>query len=353
MFSTFIHTRIPQILHCRHVRVRTLECGESSPLSPPQDPVSAPAPDLPSPRPFPLHKTSWSQATHRPVRRVTCQLAESSRYAGEGCLTGQHRRERCRLIFAANVLIAASTVVSVGAEPKGATANSCGAPWPAAAPPDAMILFGGAEELQFLSKQGGGVDWPVVDGALVSTRGETRSNHIVSRLHFRDAEIHVEFQLPMHGSGNSGIYIHGHYELQIIAPTDPPVLDDHTLGAIYGFSAPQLAAGRPRGEWQVYDIRYCAPRRDADGTIVQPARISAWLNGRLIQCNEQLFEPRSVYHPYRYRSTPYLQAIQRRQLATSTGPLFLQDHDSPVRFRNIWIRPLDDRASLLDPPKSQ
>ena len=214
------------------------------------------------------------------------------------------------------------------------------------------MLFCGTEPHQFLNKRGGDADWPVVEGALVSTRGETRSNHVVSRLHFRDAEIHVEFQLPTRGAGNSGIYIHGHYELQIIAPRDPPTLNDRTLGAIYGFSPPQVAAGRSRGEWQVYDIRYCAPRRDEEGTIVRPGKISAWLNGQRVQCNAEVGEPRSVYHPYRHQSTPYLQAIQRRQQATATGPLFLQDHDNPVRFRNVWVRPLDDRACFYDAPNA-
>ena len=82
---------------------------------------------------------------------------------------------------------------------------------PVAPPKDAIVLYDGKGVNLFLSKEGGKIDWPVEDGTLVSTRGMRRANHVVSKLHFRDAEIHVEFMLPPKGSGNSGVYIHGNY----------------------------------------------------------------------------------------------------------------------------------------------
>jgi hypothetical protein len=214
-------------------------------------------------------------------------------------------------------------------------------------PPDcAIVLFDGKGTNRFLSMSGGQIDWPIEDGTLVSTRGERRTNHLVSTLHFRDAEIHVEFMLPQQSSGNSGVYIHGNYELQIFnshGKTDPEMGD---MGGIYGFAKPAANAARKPGEWQVYDIRYRAPRRDPSGKITQDGSVTAHLNGTKVQDNTQLGEPRSRWHPYKHGTTPYLQKIWKRQIETMIGPVFLQDHDSAVRFRNVWVRPLDEKAFL-------
>ncbi len=220
---------------------------------------------------------------------------------------------------------------------------------PVPPPGGAIVLFDGRGTNLFLSKAGKQIDWPVEDGTLVSTRGQERSNHIVSQLHFRDAEIHVEFLLPEQGPGNSGVYLHGNYELQIFNSfgKEQPTMDD--MGAIYGFSKPLANACRKPGQWQVYDIRYLAPRRDANGQIVRDGSLTAYLNGVKVQDEAKFGEPRSPWHPYRYRTTPYLTKIWERQQHTGVGPVFLQDHDSPVRFRNVWLRPLDDQAFLYDP----
>ena len=220
---------------------------------------------------------------------------------------------------------------------------------PVAPPEGAIVLFDGKGTNLFRGKSGGEVDWPIEEGALVSASGGTRSNHIVSAVHFRDADIHVEFMVHEKAGGNSGIYIHGHYELQIFNSFGKQTPDMGDIGAVYGFAAPLVNAARKPGEWQVYDIRYRAPRRNAEGKIVEEGLITAWLNGKKVQESTKVGEPRSVYHPYRYKSTPYLQQMQQRQLETSIGPVFLQDHDSPTRFRNVWIRPLDDKAFVYEP----
>ena len=217
---------------------------------------------------------------------------------------------------------------------------------PVVAPEDAIVLFDGKGVNLFVGKDGGEVDWAIEDGTLVSSRGTRPANHIASKLHFRDADIHVEFMLPPKGSGNSGVYIHGNYEMQVINSFGKENPGKGDAGAIYGFSKPLVNASRQRGEWQVYDIRYRAPRRDENGEIVEKGSITAWLNGQKVQDNATFGEPRSVYHPYRYHTTPYLQDIWKRQKKTMTGPVFLQDHHSPSRFRNVWVRPRDDRAFL-------
>jgi hypothetical protein len=216
-------------------------------------------------------------------------------------------------------------------------------------PPDgAIVLFDGKGTNVFLSMDGGEINWPIEDGTLVSTRGQRRTNHLVSKLHFRDADIHVEFLLPEETSGNSGVYIHGNYELQIFNSFGREELKMEDMGAIYGFSLPLANACRKPGEWQVYDIRYRAPRRDDNSAIVQDGSVTAYLNGVKVQDNTTFGEPKSRWHPYRYGTTPYLQEIWKRQKKTMTGPVFLQDHDSPVRFRNVWVRPLDDRALMYE-----
>lgn len=219
---------------------------------------------------------------------------------------------------------------------------------PVPPPKDAIVLFDGKTN-QFLSMKGGAIDWPDKDGVLVSTHGGSNMNHLVSKVHFKDADIHVEFMLPEKGSGNSGIYIHGNYELQIQNSYGKknPTMND--IGAVYGFSKPLVNACLKPGEWQVYDIRYRAPRRDANGKIVEKGTITAWLNGKKVQENATFGEPKSAFHPYRHGVTPYLRQIWVQQKKTMTGPVFLQDHNNPVRFRNVWIRPLDEHHFVYEP----
>jgi hypothetical protein len=109
---------------------------------------------------------------------------------------------------------------------------------PGVPPSDAIRLFDGADTSAFLSTQGTPCHWPVVDGAMV-----VREGFIVSKLHFRDAQIHVEFAVPDDGkkggwAGNSGVYVFGMYELQILRSSDNPVEPKETVGAVYGISPP-------------------------------------------------------------------------------------------------------------------
>jgi len=213
------------------------------------------------------------------------------------------------------------------------------------APRGAIVLLD-ATSHQFLSMSGESIDWKRQDDGLVATKSENRVNHIVSQWHFQDADIHVEFMVSEQAEGNSGSYIHGNYELQIFNSFGKKEITDHDQGALYGFSKPLVNASKEPGQWQVYDIRYRAPRRDDKGKITEPGEVTAWLNGQLVQDRTRFEEPKSVYHPFRYGTTDYLKKIGKQQLATSVGPVFLQDHGSPTRFRNVWILPLDDKAIL-------
>jgi len=219
---------------------------------------------------------------------------------------------------------------------------------PVPPPPGALVLFGDGSEPggpKFTAMNGGPIDWKVEDGTLVVGRSKGHANHILSETVFRDADIHAEFLTSPVAKGNSGLYIHGHYEMQIFDSfgADPPT--DQDAGALYRFGKPLVNAARPAGEWQVYDIRFIAPRRGPDGAVTTPGRITAWLNGKLVQNGIEFTEPRSPYVPYRHGVTDHLRAIEATLRTTGRGPLFLQDHGSPVRFRNVWIRPLDTRGS--------
>jgi hypothetical protein len=217
-------------------------------------------------------------------------------------------------------------------------------PPPKQPPAGAILLFGdGSEPPRFTSMAGGPIDWKVKNGELVVTTTDGRANHIVSTAMFRDADIHAEFMVSPEAKGNSGLYLHGHYEMQIYDSFGVEPLTEQDEGGLYRFAKPIMNASRPAGEWQVYDIRYIAPRRDASGAIVKPGSVTACLNGKLVQNGLTFTEPRSPYTPYVHGVTEFLKGIEKQLLATGRGPLFLQDHGSPTRYRNVWMKPLDDQ----------
>jgi hypothetical protein len=221
---------------------------------------------------------------------------------------------------------------------------------PVAPPKGATVLLDEKGNHSFLSMAGEKIDWPVEDGVLTSTPKKNQ-NHLVSKLHFKDADIHVEFLLPEKGPGNSGVYIHGHYEIQILNSFGKAKVTQDDAGAVYGFSAPLENACRKPGEWQVFDIRYRAPRRDEAGKITEKGTVTVWFNGKKVQDGAEFGEPKSTFHPFRNGNTPYLDKIRDQQKKTSVGPVFLQDHGNPVKFRNVWVLPADNEFFTYEPSK--
>lgn len=212
---------------------------------------------------------------------------------------------------------------------------------PVPPPPEAIVLFGdGSTPPAFTAMNGGPIDWKVENGTLVVNTTNGHANHIVSKELFQDADIHAEFMVDPAAHGNSGLYLHGHYEMQIYDSfgVEPPTEQDE--GALYRFGSPLMNAARRPGEWQVYDIRFIAPRRDAAGRITKAGSVTAWLNGKLVQDGLTFTEPRSPYIPYRHGVTDFLRGVEKELRSTGRGPLFLQDHGSPTRYRNVWVRPL-------------
>jgi hypothetical protein len=223
-----------------------------------------------------------------------------------------------------------------------------------AVPSDAVVIFDGKNTDLLAAPDGGPCNWPVEDGAIVCGVGKQRRQQgLWTRLHFRDAQIHVEFQIPQtgqkgSGAGNSGLYIHGLFEQQILDSYQNPTRPIDALGSVYGISPPLVNAARPPETWQTYDVIFKAPRRNEAGEPVEEGSITTLLNGVVVQVDAKILRRRSTYTPLYFRTTAYAQRIRDSLLKTGCGPFQLQDHDNPVSFRNIWIRPLDERAFMFE-----
>jgi len=205
------------------------------------------------------------------------------------------------------------------------------------APADAIVLFDGKSTDAWHAE---GAAWPVAGGAMTvppHAPGSGGSN-LNSKLSFGDVQLHLEFRSPSPPSkssqdrGNSGIWFMQRYEVQILDGYQNPTYADGTVGAIYGWKPPLVNAARRPGEWQGYDIVFERPRFAADGKLIRPAYVTAFLNGVLVQ-NHQAMLGTTVWRQVA-SYTPHADA----------APLQLQDHNSAVSFRNIWVRPLAEAA---------
>ncbi len=203
-------------------------------------------------------------------------------------------------------------------------------------PSDALVLFDGknADAWKMRRGAGGPCEWIVEGGSLKVKRG---TGDIVTRQKFTDFQLHVEFKIPYmpdaegQGRGNSGVYLQGLYEVQVL---DSYGLDsqDNDCGGIYKVSRPMVNACLKPAEWQSYDILFHAPDFDESGKVVKPARISVLQNGVWIQDNAQAWN----------RTTASMN--QSEQDEKEPGPILLQDHGNTVEYRNIWVRPLGPTA---------
>ena len=197
------------------------------------------------------------------------------------------------------------------------------------APADATVLFDGKSLAAFTGNDGQ-AKWLLEDDAMVVNR----TGDIQTIAEFGDCQLHLEWAAPnpakgdSQGRGNSGVFFFGRYEVQILDSFENPTYADGQAAALYGQKPPLVNACRRPGEWQTYDILFRAPRFAADGSLLQPARITVLHNGIVVQLDEPLLGATS------HRSLAKYEAHGER------GPIRLQDHGDPVRFRNIWIRPL-------------
>lgn len=198
------------------------------------------------------------------------------------------------------------------------------------APSDATVLFNGTDLSQWQADNGKDAQWTVKDGYMeVNGTGS-----IKTRESFGSCQLHVEFASPMEiqgdsqKRGNSGVMIMGLYEIQVLDSYENRSYSDGQAAAIYGQYPPLVNASRAPGQWQVYDIVFEAPSFDEDGVVAKPAHITVFHNGVVV--HNRAVSLGQVAH-----KDPPQWKVHAEKL-----PLTLQDHGNPVRFRNVWIRPL-------------
>jgi hypothetical protein len=152
---------------------------------------------------------------------------------------------------------------------------------------------------------------------------------------FGDVQLHVEWMTPAppkgtdQDRGNSGVFLMGLYEVQVLDSYGSVTYPDGQAGAVYGQYPPLVNASRAPGQWQAYDIVFHRPRFDGAGALASPATMTVFHNGVLVQDHVTLTGPTG--HQVR---PPYAAHPDRL-------PLSLQDHGHPVRYRNIWLRELE------------
>lgn len=198
-------------------------------------------------------------------------------------------------------------------------------------PSDAIVLFDGASLDAFKSyKDGGKAPWDLADGTVTV---KPQSGDIVTQAEFGDFQLHLEFRTPVvvkgegQGRGNSGIFLQDRYEIQVLDCYQNKTYANGQLGAIYKQTIPLANPARKPGEWQTYDIIFTAPRFNNNGILVAPARVTALINGVVVQLNTEI-----------KGSTEYIGLPSYK--AHFKGPIRLQDHGDLVSYRNIWIREL-------------
>lgn len=229
----------------------------------------------------------------------------------------------CRLIHALTLGTLALALHAADVEPRIVTPGHQGG-----APSDAIILFNGTDLSNWQSASGDGpAKWSVQDGAAtVNGTGSIRT-----REEFTNLQLHIEWAAPAEvkgdgqGRGNSGVYLQGRYEIQVLDSYNNKTYFNGQAGAFYGVSAPLVNASRKPGEWQTYDIVFHTPKHNADGST-QPGSVTVFHNGVLVQDHTPV------------KGQPTTSAEFKG--TSDSGPILLQDHGNPVRYRNIWIRRL-------------
>lgn len=235
------------------------------------------------------------------------------------------------LSFMVALLVATTVIQSrlIGAEPsKSDPEPPVTDPGPVGGPPsDAVVLFDGKDLSRFRGQRSEEPKWNLGNGFMETTP----QGGIFSREEFGACQLHVEWAAPSvvkgdgQGRGNSGVYLMGRYEIQVLDSYQNKTYPNGQCGAFYGHNPPLVNACRKPGEWQTYDIIFHPPKAAAD-SATQAGSFTVLHNGVLIQ----------DHIPVGVESTT---AAPLKGLAEK-GPLFLQDHGNPVRFRNVWVRPL-------------
>jgi len=206
---------------------------------------------------------------------------------------------------------------------------------PVPAPAGAKVLFDGKSLDKWRNK-----NWKLVDGAMQVTKGGQ-----VSVDKFGDMHLHVEWLVPdglkggCQKQGNSGVYMMQKYEIQVLNCYNNRTYADGMTAAMYGQYPPMVNACRKPGQWQAFDIHFKAPLFK-DRKLVSAAYVTVYHNGVLVHDNRRFMGPSGWKRVANYNK-PH----------PPTGPISLQAHGSPVKYRNIWVAPLTKKLGP-DAPKS-
>ena len=221
--------------------------------------------------------------------------------------------------------------------PPVVTPGSCGLTTsPVKAPSDAIVLFDGTDLSNWSDEKGSPSKWIVRDGYMESVKG---AGYVRTVRQFGCCQVHVEFATPSivsgtgQGRGNSGVFLQGMYEIQVLDSYENKTYPDGQCGALYGRAVPLVNACCKPGQWQIYDVVYHRPYFDTTGKVTRKALFTVFQNGVLIQDHVELQGGTNWIGPH---------AITEYARHDDKGPLMLQDHSNPVRFRNIWVRELKD-----------
>ena len=202
-------------------------------------------------------------------------------------------------------------------------------------PSDAVVLFDGTDLSHWHHVKDGestAPTWKLGDGYFETV---PRSGQLVSKEKFGDCQVHVEWATPSEvkgdgqGRGNSGVFLMGTYEIQVLDSWENLTYADGQAGAMYGQYPPLVNASRKPGEWQCYDIIFEAPEFK-DGKMCEPAYVTVIHNGVVL------------HHRQAFHGQTFHRRVGVYTEHPAEGPLSLQDHGNPIRYRNIWVRPLGD-----------
>jgi hypothetical protein len=204
----------------------------------------------------------------------------------------------------------------------------------APAPSDAVVLFDGKDLSQWQSDKGNAAEWKVENDYFEVVKGK---GSIRTKAEFEDFQLHIEFATPAkvlsnsQGRGNSGVFLLGIYEVQVLDNYDNLTYPDGQCGSLYAQYPPLANACKPPSQWQSYDIIFEAPRWDESGKQIKKACVTVIHNGVVLHHRQEFMGTSGHKEVANYDRTK-----------ASRGPISLQDHGNPMRFRNIWIRPLGE-----------
>ena len=205
-------------------------------------------------------------------------------------------------------------------------------------PSDAIVLFDGTDLSQWINAKTGKVaDWTInPDGSMTVKQ----DGGIETKEEFGSIQLHIEWRTPPvikgkgQGRGNSGVYFQKTYEVQVLDSYNNVTYSNGQAASIYKQSIPLVNASRPPGEWQTYDVTFHRPLFNDEGEVTRKAKFHVIHNGHVIHDNLELSGGTGWRGPH---------SVSEYKKHGDKGPLKMQDHGNPVRFRNVWVVPIGDK----------